>query len=199
MAVEDGANSRYDESKVKVLHLLKQPTEDNALMSELVDDIVRAGKLGGKFMYRLALRSYALQNGCLAHQETRKISKQDLGNALQQSAIVNLENEKLARSTDKKKVFEFAERNENKERWHGKILKLQPHFVVCGGTFGAVRKALGSPKNQGTTETGMDYFREPGHHDIVYLDMCHPSARYPLAMQHTYLVESAKELCPEFK
>jgi len=198
MAVEDGANSRYDESKVKVLHLLKQPTEDNASMSELVDDIVRAGKLGGKFMYRLALRSYALQNDCLTYQETRKISKQDLGVALQRSAIVNLENKEYAKSTPREDLVNSAKRNE--KRWHDKITDLRPHFVICGGTFNAVRKALNKPQPD-ATKTGMKYFREPKHHDhdIVYLDAYHPSARCSVAMVHTYLVESAKELYPGIK
>ena len=34
----------------------------------------------------------------------------------------------------------------------------------------------------------MDFFRHDG---ALYLDLCHPTARYPLAMVHTHLVASA--------
>ncbi len=191
MAVEDGANSRYAESTVKVLHLLKQPTEDNPSMSGLVDNLVETDKLGREFMYRLALRSYALQNGLLPYGEAVGASQQVLGEALQRSAIVNLENGALARSTEKEAVKEFA--TQNRERWHAKVLELRPNFVVCGGTFNPVWQALCKP-HYSTVRTGMEYFRDPDCPEGVYLDMCHPTARYPLAMVHTYLVESVKEL-----
>ena len=191
MPVEDGANSRYAESTVKVLHLLKQPTEDNPSMSRLVDNLVKDDALGRRFMYRLALRSYALQNGFLPYGEAEAASQQVLGEALQHSAIVNLENGAFAKSTERNTVKEFA--TQNRERWHAKVLELRPNFVVCGGTFNAVWQALCRP-HCSTVRTGMEYFRDPDYPEGVYLDMCHPTARYPMAMVHTYLVESVKEL-----
>lgn len=190
MPVEDGGNSLYAESTVKVLHLLKQPTkEDNPSMSRLVDDLVEADNLGRKFMYRLALRSYALQNGFLPYGLAKGASQHILGEALRRSAIVNLENAASATSTERNAVKEYAIRN--LQRWHRKVLDLRPDFVVCGGAFGAVWQALGRPDSR-TVRTGMKCFRDPDCLQAVYLDMCHPTARYPLAMAHTYLVESAK-------
>ena len=191
MAVEDGRNSRYGEGSVKVLHLLKQPTMDNPSMPKLVDDLTKREKLGWKFMYRLAIRSYALQNGFLSYGEVKNESKHNLVLALQRSAIVNLENNEFSTSTDKEAVLDFAIRN--KDRWYGKILELQPDFVVCGGTFDAVWRALDITEG-GITQTGMKYFYDPEASGVVYLGMCHPSAHYPLGMKHTFLVESAKEL-----
>ena len=79
MSVQDGGNSLYDEAGVKVLHLLKQPTQDNPSMPKLVDWLVENDKLGRKFMYRLALRSYAMQNDFCTYEEGRGASDEAPG------------------------------------------------------------------------------------------------------------------------
>ncbi|MCK4276923.1 MAG: hypothetical protein KAX78_10445 [Phycisphaerae bacterium] len=195
--VKDGPvdQDRFSKAPLRIVHLLKQATEFNASFTELIERIVRENRLGKKFMYRLALRSYGLLHGFMSFRETEKVSDKELGESLLQVAIVNLEKIALSRSTSQEDTEKFA--RDNRERWHGQIQKCRPHLIVCGGTFTAVWRALDKPEWH-TASTGMDWFCDREVPSCVYLDMCHPTARYPLGMVHTYLMMSAKETLAKY-
>ena len=191
--VIDGPNDEkmYEKARPKVMHLLKQPTMYNPSLPELVQRIVRENKLGKKFMYRLALRSYGLLNSFAPWNQVSEQEEKILGEALLASAIVNLADDEFAPNTPSEKVYEWATRNLN--HWHGQITKWRPRFIICGGTFDAVWKALDKPE-WFTASTGMEYFNDREVEGCTYLDAPHPTARYPVAMVHTYLMASAKEI-----
>lgn len=201
-AVADGPNDQtlWGQACPKVMHLLKQPTKNNLPTKEnpslpaLIQQLVQQKGIGKKFMYRVALRSYGLLNGFVPWEQAEKATDEALGKALLASAIVNLENMKLASDTPKGKVLEFA--MDNRERWHGQIRTWKPQVIVCGGTFKpvwqAMQKIQKAPSSR--SSTGMRYFSDPSVSGCVYLDAPHPTARYPLAMVYTYLMVSAKEI-----
>lgn len=114
-----------------------------------------------------------------------------LGQALLTSAIVNLADNEFEKSTPVTKVYEWA--GGNLDRWHGQIERWKPRAIVCGGTFDAVWGALGEPA-WSTASTGMEYFEDPDVPGCVYLEMSHPTARYPVTIAHTYLMTSAREI-----
>lgn len=72
------------------------------------------------------------------------------------------------------------------------MVECDPHLVVCGGTLDAAWKALGEPK-WGRFNTGMEYFKDPKS-PILYIEMPHPSARYPVKMVHSFLAASTPEI-----
>ena len=194
MRVEDGPNDpdKYRDSSLKIVHLLKQPTEDNPSFPKLVQRIVREDRLGRRFMYRLALRSYGLLHAFAPWEKARENHDEVLGAAFLATAVVNLEKEEIATSTSQDKTDEFARRN--LDTWHQQIIDLKPRIVVCGGTFNAAWRALAKP-DWCKASTGMEYFRDKQVPcECIYMDAPHPSARYPLAMVHTYLMASAREL-----
>lgn len=199
VCVEDGPNDseRYNETSLKIFHLLKQPTQDNDSLPKLVQQVVKANNLGKKFLYRLATRTYGLLNGFEPWETVIEREHEDveglgvLGDALLRSGIVNLKNDSVANSTPKSNVYEWAQSYIT--RWHGQIEKWKPQLVVCGGTFDAVKNAL-SPKDVRTASTGMQWFADPKLDNCIYLDAPHPSARYPRRMVHTYLMASAQDI-----
>ena len=193
MPLEDGPNDvkKYLCAHLKVMHLLKQPTKRNPSLPRLVQEIVKAGKLGSMFMVRVARRSYGLLNDFAPSKEVEEKDHAALGQALLATAIVNLADNEFAKSTPPEKVHEWA--RENRDRWHGQIERWKPKAIVCGGTFDAVWRALGTPA-WSTASTGMEYFEDPDVPGCVYLKMSHPTARYPVAMTHTYLMTSAREI-----
>ena len=197
--VKDGpvVQERFSKASLplRIVHLLKQPTESNASLTELIQTLIQEDRLGKKFMYRLALRSYGLLHEFKSFLETQKVSTEELGESLLEVAIINLEKTALSRSTSPEDTKRFA--RDNRERWHGQIQEYQPHLILCGGTFSAVWSALDKPKWQ-RASTGMGWFCDAEVPSCVYLDICHPTARYPLGMVHSYLMMSAKEILTKF-
>lgn len=197
--VEDGPNDQtlWGQASPKVMHLLKQPTrndlptKENPSLPALIRQLVQQKGIGKTFMHRLALRSYGLLNGFVPWEQAEKATDDALGKALLASAIVNLENIKVASGTPKDSVSEFA--RQNHKRWHGQIERWKPHVIVCGGTFEPVSRAMDKPPYR-YASTGMRYFCDPTVSGCVYLDAPHPTARYPLSMVYTYLMVSAKEI-----
>lgn len=184
---------RFKKASLRIVHLLKQPTEYNPSLSGLIQRLVQENRLGKKLMYRLALRSYGLLHEFKSFRETREIPRKELGESLLQVAIVNLEKTELSRSTSPEDTERYA--RDNRERWHGQIQEYSPHLILCSGTFSGVWRALGIPECKcKRASTGMWWFCDPEVPSCVYLDICHPMARYPLGMVHTYLMMSAKEI-----
>lgn len=190
--VKDGPNNeeRYREASLKIIHLLKQPTRDSGSLPELVRGIVRDNKLGRKFMYRVAQRSFGLLNNFAPWKKACDQSDEALGKALLQSGIVNIVNDQCASSTPKSSLFELAEKY--KERWYRQIRNWQPELVVCGGTFDAIIQVL--KRKPIKASTGMRWFKNSEVEQCIYLDAPHPTARYPVAMVYTYLMVSAREI-----
>jgi len=201
--VIDGPNNieMYNAASLKIFHLLKQPTkymplpEHKPSLPELVQDIVKKVKEKkqklGKFMLRLAQRSYGLLNGFVLWEIVTMQGYENLGDALLKTGIVNIVDDKIAKETTKKFLQENTPKY--KEHWHGQILKYKPDVVVCGGTFGAVCDTLGAEYYE--TSTGMKWFKDPELENCVYLRVWHPSAwRKPVCRIHDLLMIGAKEI-----
>lgn len=192
ISVEDGPNSLYSTASLKVMHLLKQPTNaDPPSIPDAVDYIAKKGRPDSGWAWRVSERSFALLNDCSSYEEVRRASGAALCRALQSVAIVNLCHDQLARSTPRSSLIPWA--TSNKARWHGQIVRYRPRLIVCGGTFDAVWQALGRPSRSCTT-SGMDFFHDGEVPDCAYLDMSHPGAYFPLPMVLTYLIVGAREI-----
>ena len=196
--VKDGPNEKYSEASLKIIHLLKQSTEDNPSLPKLVRQIVDNGNLGRRFMYRIAQRSYGLLHNFASWKEVNEVNEQGsqiLGQALLKSGIVNIVNDQYASTTPKAKLTEWAE--QYRGHWHGKIKECRPDVIICGGTFDAVKNVLLPQKGANVASTGMSWFNDPQVDKCIYLEAPHPTARYPVAMVYTYLMVSAQEIMTE--
>lgn len=189
---EDGPNEKYYEASLRVIHLLKQPTKEKPSLPELIREIVKDNKLGRKFMYRVAQRSYGLLHNFAPWEEVANQNNQILGEALLQSGIVNVVNDQCAKVTPQANLGGWAKQYIN--RWHGQIRECKPRLVVCGGTFSAIQGAFLQQERPKIASTGMKWFNDPELNKCTYLDAPHPTARYPLAMVYTYLMVSASEI-----
>jgi len=196
--MKDGPNEKYYEASLRVIHLLKQPTKENPSLPDLIKEIVRENKLGKKFMYRVAQRSYGLLNNFEPWKQVCKFESKALGEALLQSGIVNIRHDLCANTTPQDNLVKWA--NEHIEHWHGQIKNCKPRLVVCGGTFHAVKQAIKQtfkqalqPQEQ-VASTGMKWFIDPVVEGCIYIDAPHPTARYPVAMVYTYIMTSAREI-----
>ncbi len=208
--VEDGPNcpEKYKNATPRILHLLKQPTmgpPDQPLsLPELVQKIVKVNEgsersdIGRKMMYRLAQRSYGIQNGFSSWEKVADRDDATIGDALLSSAIVNIKNDKYSGTTKPNDLYEWAKTEFTK--WHGRVEEFNPQIVLCGGTFKAVCWAFDEVSGNEIyithASTGMKYFCDHGPKipSCVYLDAPHPSARYPVSMVYTYLMSSAKDI-----
>ena len=182
---------KYMEASLRVLHLLKQPTEYNQSLPRLFLDLI-AEQQWSTLMVRVAQRTYSLQHKGASWYETPDKDKPALAEALKASAVVNLDNSRFKKNTPPEELAQMAK--DNLPRWRGVILECRPNVVVCGGTFDVVWKALGESKIWDTFSTGMQYFPDPGNPAVLYIQMPHPSAMYPAAMMHTFLAASAPEI-----
>jgi len=192
MICEDGPNEKYYEASLRVIHLLKQPTKENPSLPDLIKEIVRENKLGRKFMYRVAQRSYGLLNDFESWKQVCKFESKALGEALLQSGIVNIRHDLCDNTTPQDNLVKWAK--EYIERWHGQIKNCKPRLVVCGGTFRTVKQALQQQEQLQVASTGMKWFIDPVVEGCIYIDAPHPTARYPVAMVYTYIMTSAREI-----
>lgn len=192
--VRDGANSLYPspDTRYRVCHLLKNPTELRGSISSLVDCLVREHNLGRTFLFRVALRSYAVLNKLPTFSDLPLYATSQVEEALLRSSIVNLSKCDIVPNASPEQVRNWA-RN-NRDEWLGQLQDLRPHVILCGGTFRAACEALEATSQVKTSRSGMKYIRLDGVPDATILDVCHPSARYPLAMVHTHLMETCREL-----
>lgn len=191
-AVQDGPidPKKYAQASVKILHLLKQPTEYNRSLPELFRELM-AKEDWPTLMRRTAERSFCILNGGPSWREVLKARYSGLESAMLCSAVVNVVNDQFRASTDVDKLYDLAKTQ--KARWHGQIRKYKPDIVVCGGTFNPAWKALEKPEYY-TTSAGMEYFFDPGLVGCIYIEMPHPSVRYPMAMVYTYLAANVSEI-----
>ena len=199
--VQDGAvdPQAYESARPRIVHLLKQPTEYNPSLPQLIVRDIR-GKSLGRLFRRMGERSYCLQSGGrpwaeLTHE--KEAPHELLSEALKRSAVVNVENRSCSKRTSGADLIRWA--LDNMRRWHTKIQELKPDIVVCGGTASAVWKAFGK-RAEGKehpwcrVSTGMWYFRDPEIAGCLYIAMPHPSARCPGNVVYTYLAASAREI-----
>jgi len=200
--VDDGPLSKEywkEENKIKVLHLLKEPTENKyGSIPDLVEkDGIRIFRSKSKLFRISAIRSYCIQKNCPQWSEIKVLDKQILLCALKKSAIVNLSQICInAQRTPPGKVFEFAQNNY--DRWFGKLEKCKPNIVICGGTFDAVLKPLKiKDEDIKYTSTGMRCFKTIG---ALFLDCYHPSSyKCKECMEYTYFAESIADLFEQEK
>lgn len=107
--VDDGpidANA-YRKASIRVLHLLKQPTEYTPSLPALFREKMEEDD-ASTLIKRVAERSYCIQNNGVDWQALDSLSKTELGNALFQSAVVNLQNAAFASSTAPGSLDEMA-------------------------------------------------------------------------------------------
>ncbi len=180
----------YKRASIRVLHLLKQPTQFNESLPRLFLDLITE-KNWSMLMERVAQRTHCLQQNGVPWHDTPVKGDVALVEALKASAVVNLENAIFKKNTPLDELDKMA--LDNLPRWHNVILESKPDVVICGGTFDAVWKALGGPDWK-KFSTGMQYFTNPDCPTVLYVEMPHPSARYPAAMTHTFLAASTREI-----
>jgi hypothetical protein len=200
--VDDGPISKENywkkENIIKVLHLLKEPTEQNDSIPNLV--INKGLDILSTTLFRVsARRSHCIQNNKYPDWKTiKELEKQVLFDALKKSAVVNLskicrfdKERKEPRTTPRRLVFEFAKNYY--ERWFGKLQECKPNVVICGGTFDAVLKTLKiKDEDIKYTSTGMCCFKTI---DALFLDCRHPRLiGLDENIEYTYFAESIADL-----
>lgn len=188
----------YGVAITKVLHLLKNPSEDygpdNGFSLPRFFQALIAEDRGSELMWRLAQRSICIHRGKCTWRELGHIPKQEVWIALRKSAVVNIANDEFSRSASEELVYQWADAKF--DRWHEKLLGLKPDIVICGGTGDAV---WGAFENRGNctchmASTGLEYFQDPVESSIRYVCLPHPLARFPQAMVFTHLSATMKEL-----
>jgi hypothetical protein len=193
--VEDGPLGRnedkYQEQKIRVLHLLKNPTKCNKDMREALDKY----GVSAWFWKISAIRTYFI---ITFYEKKKTLNWNDIKPILNdhrkllygeiiKSAIVNLSKKPGNRTTMDEEVCRFAE--QNFEEWFQQLLKYKPNVIICGGTFNAVFNTLkkkGYVKNEDKRNTlnGEQYFIfEKESLKAVFLGCCHPSR---LSYTHKY-------------
>jgi hypothetical protein len=181
----------YANSSIKIAHLLKQPTKNEESIPQIVIRLRDENSLGGGLFYRLALRSYGILNGFASYSQCRREKPAILGQALGQSAIINLADDVFSKSTSPEQLHQLAFLNKNK--WLNKISQCKPDIVLCSGTFNVVTNILQQNENATCSCTGMCWFKF-SELDCIFCDVPHPSVRYPLAMVHTYIMEGVRDI-----
>jgi hypothetical protein len=142
--VPDGAvlKSAYDKTRVRVLHILREPTLSDGLGQELLGVIRPDGTVKWRIWKVTARRSYAIQQGL---PKWRSLDGQRFGDALRTSAVVNL-NDTISRAqegrwtTNMQELCAFAQ-----YRWPNRLKKiksLRPDLIVCGGTWDLTKDLL---------------------------------------------------------
>ena len=134
----------YDTAVVRVVHVLREPTESTGLGSKLLAAVRDDGTMRGRIWSVTARRSYCLQHGAPLWGS---LDKHRLGDAFRASAVINMndtipEGGGSRTTTNLKQLKEIA-----LERWQNrkaKLLELSPSVVVCGGTYPLVRQLLGN-------------------------------------------------------
>ena len=190
--VQDGPIDlvRYRQAPLKIMHLLKQPTEHNPSLPELFRELVAEGKWF-PLILRVAQRSYCLLNAPSPWKQVAELPRETLAESLLCSAVVNLANDEFQRSTPINKMMEWA--RSKKDRWHGQVRTYEPDVVVCGGTCDAAWTALGKPEWV-KLSTGMECFHDPEIPSCLYVEMPHPSAQYPVKLVYTFLAAGVPEI-----
>jgi hypothetical protein len=195
--VEDGPldPNKYRESQIKVLHLLKEPTEPN---KSLRDALEKSG-VSGPFWKVTAIRSYFIDNfwktkNKLTWKNIKTLTDEDLYKAVLNSAIVNVSKIRGGREISPARLLEFAKENFN--MWFIKQLQeYKPHIVICGGTYDVVVKQCikkGISIEEDEISTGMKYFKTIG---AFFLDCWHPSFyKCKQCIGYTYFAESVAAL-----
>ncbi len=202
---EDGAidlelYNNKEETKYKIVHLLKEPngeTENGSIVEAILrNDIDRNGTVKGNQHKVTARRSYCILNKFPSWIDIRK-EENMFADALKRSAIVNLSPESGGTSTNSERLEQLAEKWY--ERWYKKKLKeLKPNIVICGGTFWpAIRQIADASYKPPQVSTGMYYFVDENLR-AVFLDCWHPAARFKHSFEYCYFCESCKEIIPKF-
>jgi hypothetical protein len=192
--VEDGyiCKKLYEKEICKIVHLLKEPTEPNENLSQVIEDkVIKDGKIGGRIFKVVARRSYCIQNGFPTWCELEG-KEGEFVDALRKSAVVNIIPIPGGTNTPNKKLKQLA--TEWKHRWYDEKLKqLKPRVVICGGTFWVVVKTLDRASLVKTIQTGMQYLVDP-ELGTVFLDCWHPSFRRKHAVEYCYFCASCEYL-----
>ena len=203
------SQEHWEEAEVKVLHLLKQPSEvikdsdgiEMTFQEQVEDQVHEKREELHHWWEEIALRSAAV----LYPNVGWKKATGDVGllrRALQSSAIVNICKD-YAKETDDKDVREWAKKYsglDNEGCWERQIEDCKPtggkfYVILCGGltTFWAAYDSLRGKKLKRSKKnyflaTGMRYFDLEG---ATWLALPHPSARNMMrGMIHTWLAAS---------
>lgn len=193
--VEDGyiCKELYEKEVCKIVHLLKEPTEKNESLAQVIKNkVIKNGRIKGSLFKVTARRSYCIQNGFPTWIELEG-KEGEFVLALEKSAIVNMGPEPGDTSTPPEKLEQLGK--QWKERWYDEKLKiLRPNIVICAGTFRVVVETLGIAGDPiKTIQTGMQYWVDP-ELDTVLLDCWHPSFRGNHAVEYCYFRASCKYL-----
>lgn len=173
--VENGTIShKYLNEKIKVLHLLKEPTEYNPSIRELINE-KKLEILKTPLFKVSAIRSYCIQKNCLDWS-----NGEDLVDALMKSAVMNIS--KICRYSNKttdKELSVFIEENFDNRIDELRKEDYRPDVIICGGInmLPKIAKFLGiKDENISTSKYGRRYFcYKNDNWQTIFLGCWHPS------------------------
>ncbi|ADQ03903.1 hypothetical protein Calow_0304 [Caldicellulosiruptor owensensis OL] len=184
--------NRFKSSKNKMLVILKEVNDPNSAynwtLPGLLNDI-KQGKIFFDKRFRLwkNVCRWALvtENINLNYQD---IDESKLKEALNMFAVINLKKEAGSGSSNYDDIFNHAEKYKNE--WLEEIKIINPHLIVCGGTFDIIREVL-KINNIMTCDSGAKYFLKD---ERVFLKFPHPAYQVSDKMLFAYFKETINAL-----
>ena len=181
--VKDGPISdEYNKTKIKVLHLLKEPTDDKygSIPVRVEKDGICIFKSRSTLFKISALRSYCVQNNFQKLDTIKNVQKQSLLDALRKSALMNISKicRYAIRTTDKE-LSVFIKENFSKRIDELRKEEYRPDVIICGGInmLPKITKFLGiKEENIATTKGGRPYFYfKDENWQTIFFSCLHPS------------------------
>lgn len=198
--VEDGPldpNKYWEPQQIRVLHLFKEPTEPYKSLRDALEKSYKDGKLSQRRLWKItAIRSYFIDNfrrTKLSWKDIETLTNEILYEAILSSAIVNLSKKVGLSSTSPDKLSTLAK--ENFDIWFKQLQDNKPHIIICGGTYGVVKRCIKKSVSIEIDEkisSGMQYFKTIG---AFFLDCWHPSFfKCKQCVEYAYFAESVAAL-----
>jgi len=197
--LEDGVIDRqsYEHAKVKIVHLLKQgvaeqnPKGYTSLVKMIRDDHTNHPDSLPPMWMVCAQRSYCILHGFPPWTIVKALRVQDeLWPAFWSGAVVNLVKKTGPVNITDDHLNEGLSEYGNLVR--EQIEHLNPHVIVCGGTFDVWLKRIHRGNyREGVCPSGMRFVCLDG---VFYLDAYHPSHRAKQAMEYSWFRACAAEI-----
>lgn len=185
--------SWYNDSKYKVLYLLKEANTEDSFWSQvdLLTAIINKERTFYEIFKTISLLNLVFFQGLNNYATNLNFGRHPLDtnflDSLSSIAITNIKKEKGGRNSDWNDIFAYATRD--KEYIEEEIELMNPDIVVCCGTFEFIEKTFELQAQECGSGAKYDVYR-----NRVYIDIPHPKAFIKRNILYTYFKETISEL-----
>lgn len=176
----------------KVCFFLKEARTDREEGYNLVNDLYEYEPWN--LWQRVAVWTQAIHNAvageCAYNESTIKQKSHD---AVRQTAVVNVKKSNGLAESAEEDLLKYV--SEDKDLLKKELEIINPDVIVCGYTFGMLKRVLGDELDCGTTSDTMYGFWK----DKLIIDYYHPACHYPNRVNYYALMSICKVAADEWK